>query len=154
MGRMYVAQPPSAGKTRDRNRRPRLRAHFHFNQSACWFSWPWALDKQNQMAAPGSDWGKETLGKVMREETYRGGVLGNQGFIKLVKHRETRRRSVAPHDGRLLRREEVETLKKSTFLLLFLLFFEEDSVCDNDWTGCRALEKSEPTGREVSYYSE
>lgn len=33
--------PPgaAAAKTTDRNRRPGLRAHFHFNQSACWFSW-------------------------------------------------------------------------------------------------------------------
>lgn len=73
---MYVAQPPqlSGEKTRDRNRGPRVRAHFHFNQSACWFSWLWALYKQNQMAAPGTGWGTETLGREMREETYREGV--------------------------------------------------------------------------------
>lgn len=74
-GRMYVAQPrqPSGEKTRDRNRGPRAKAHFHFNQSACWFSWLWALYKQNQMAAPGTGWGTETLGREMREETYREG---------------------------------------------------------------------------------
>lgn len=73
---MYVAQPsqPSREKERDRNRGPRVRAHFHFNQSACWFSWLWALYKQNQMAAPGTGWGTKTWGRKMREETYREGV--------------------------------------------------------------------------------
>lgn len=73
---MYVARPPQSSreKTRDRNRGPRVRARFHFNQSACWFSWLWALYKQNQMAAPGTGWGTETLGIEMREETYREGV--------------------------------------------------------------------------------
>lgn len=65
---------PSTKKTRDRNRRPRLKADFHFNQSACWFSWLWALYKQNQMATPGTGWGCETSGRVTREEMYRKGV--------------------------------------------------------------------------------
>lgn len=38
-GENVCGTAPSAEKTRDRNRRPRLRARFHFNQSACWFSW-------------------------------------------------------------------------------------------------------------------
>lgn len=72
---MYVARPPQPSREKtDRNRGPRVRAHFHFNQSACWFSWLWALYKQNQMAAPGTGWGTETLGREMREETYREGV--------------------------------------------------------------------------------
>lgn len=65
---------PSTKKTRDRNRSPRLKADFHFNQSACWFSWLWALYKQNQMATPGAGSGCETLGRVTREEMYRKGV--------------------------------------------------------------------------------
>lgn len=65
---------PSTEKTGDRNRSPRLKDDFHFNQSACWFSWLWALYKQNQMATPGTAWGCEALGRVMREEMYREGV--------------------------------------------------------------------------------
>lgn len=64
---------PSTEKTGDRNRSPRLKDDFHFNQSACWFSWLRALYKQNQMATPGTAWGCEALGRGKREEMYREG---------------------------------------------------------------------------------
>ena len=60
-------------KIRDRNRWPRVRTHFHFNQSACWSSWLWALYKHNQMAASGTVWDTEALGEEKRKEKYRGG---------------------------------------------------------------------------------
>lgn len=83
---------PSTEKTGDRKRGPRLKADFHFNQSACWFSWLWALYKQNQMATPGTGWGSESLGRVMREEMYREGVweikilLSWSNTVKLNSH--------------------------------------------------------------------
>lgn len=73
-GEKVCSTAPWTEKTGDRNRGPRLKAEFHFNQSACWFSWLRALYKQNQMATSGTDWGRESLGRVMREEMYREGV--------------------------------------------------------------------------------
>lgn len=73
-GENVCSTAPWTEKTGDRNRGPRLKAEFHFNQSACWFSWLRALYKQNQMATSGTGWGRESLGRVMREEMYREGL--------------------------------------------------------------------------------
>lgn len=91
-GENVCSTVPSTERSRDRNRGSRLRADFHFNQSACWFSWLRAVYKQNQMATPGTGWGSESLGRVARGEMYREGVweikilLSWSNTVKLNSH--------------------------------------------------------------------
>lgn len=93
------------------DRGPRARAHFHFNQSTCWFSWLWALYKQNQMAAPGTGWGTETLGRDMREETYRGG--GDSGKSSFHQTSQTQQNSSAPTEDSSTVRHRFNRLRDS-----------------------------------------
>lgn len=111
---------------------------FSFNQSACWFSWLWALYKQNQMAAPGTGWGTETLGREMREETYREGVWEIKVFIKLAKHSKTQRWSATPMQDR--RRQK--TAQNWTWPWQWLNTMQD------------LKEQAEQTGREVFHYPE
>lgn len=129
-GENLCSTVPSTEKTGDRNRGPRLKADFHFNQSACWFSWLRALHKQNQMATPGTDWGSESLGRVMREEMYKTGLweikilLNWSNTPKLLRH-QWLQRTIALIKGLRVssytRKESMEdgTHKRGTRRLVF-----------------------------------